>query len=147
MNGPTQSVVRGRVEVRLAGSSEWGTVCDDHFDLRDAKVVCRMLNHTAADRVFRPAFEYGVVSDDMSIWLDNLKCRGTESSLMECRHRGWGMSNCGHNEDVGVVCKNDSIPTAAPNGKLFHCAYCKPVFGYMWHIRLWIVYVIYLSVL
>lgn len=115
MNGHTQSVLEGRVEVRFPGG-EWGTICDDHFDLRDANVVCRMLNHTVADRMFSPAYEYGVVSDDVNTWLDNLKCRGDENSLMECRHRGWGISNCGHFEDVGVVCKNDSIPTL--NGKL-----------------------------
>ena len=75
MNGPTQSVLEGRVEVRFPGG-EWGTICDDHFDLRDANVVCRMLNHTVADRMFSPAYEYGVVSDDVNTWLDNLKCRG-----------------------------------------------------------------------
>ena len=123
MKGNTQSVLEGRVEVRLAGSSEWGTICADHFDLRDAKVVCRMLKHPGADRVFQPAFEYDVVSDDVSIWLDNLKCRGTENSLMECRHRGWGLNNCGHYEDVGVVCKNDSILTASPNGMLSKTCY------------------------
>ena len=122
MKGNIQSNLEGRVEVRLAGNSKWGTVCDDHFDLRDAKVVCRMLNHTGADRVFRPASEYDEVSDDVNIWLDNLKCRGTENSLMECRHRGWGISNCNHYEDVGVVCKNDSIPTAA-NGMLCKTCY------------------------
>ena len=117
MDGDRQSVLKGRVEVRLPGSGEWGTICNDHFDLRDANVVCRMLNHTAADRIFSPALQYGVVRDNVSIWLDNLKCRGDEQALMECKHRGWGLSNCGHFEDVGVACRNDSIPTVAPNGR------------------------------
>lgn len=108
-------VLSGRVEVRMPGN-KWGTVCDDHFDLRDAHVVCRMLNHTEAVGYFRSANYYGVVNASVSIWLDNLKCRGTENSLMECRHRGWGQNNCGHYEDVGVICKNDSIIT--PNGRL-----------------------------
>ena len=113
MKGNNQSVLEGRVEVRLSGN--WGTICDDHFGLRDAEVVCRMLNHSGAERYFYAASAYDVVGDDVNIWLDNLKCRGDENSLMECRPRGWGINNCGHNEDVGVVCKNDSV---APTGML-----------------------------
>lgn len=38
------------------------------------------------------------------IWFDNVKCRGNESTLFECAHRGIGTHNCNHTEDVGVVC-------------------------------------------
>ena len=38
------------------------------------------------------------------IVLDDVQCTGSEDSLLNCTHAGIGNSNCGHNEDAGVVC-------------------------------------------
>ena len=41
-------------------------------------------------------------------WLDNVQCTGSELSLAECRHRGWGIHNCAHREDVSIICSPHS---------------------------------------
>ena len=38
------------------------------------------------------------------IFLDNVVCGGTESSLLECRTNPISQHNCDHSEDAGVRC-------------------------------------------
>lgn len=87
---------RGRVEVLYNG--QWGTVCDDNFDTVDGTVVCKMLGYQRASNTYRPPSGSG------RIWLDELRCKGTETDLFQCPHAGVGTSDCGHTEDVGVAC-------------------------------------------
>ena len=40
----------GRLEIYLGG--QWGTVCNDYFDMDDAMVVCRQLKYKSAVAVY-----------------------------------------------------------------------------------------------
>ncbi|CAG5876785.1 unnamed protein product [Menidia menidia] len=89
----------GRIEIYL--NSEWGTVCDDAWDLPDAQVVCRQAGCGEAATAWGEAY-FGPGAG--TILLDNLKCNGAEASLQECSHISWDVHNCDHSEDAGVTC-------------------------------------------
>ena len=39
-----------------------------------------------------------------SIWLDNVRCSGSETRLLSCPANSVGSHNCVHSEDAGVIC-------------------------------------------
>ena len=89
----------GTVEVLY--KRNWGTVCDTSWDIRDANVTCRQLGFKGAEAApLRSAF--GLRSGRS--WMDQVQCKGNESSLSECPHIGWGITDCNRNALASAVC-------------------------------------------
>uniref|UniRef100_A0A8B9CQN5 Soluble scavenger receptor cysteine-rich domain-containing protein SSC5D n=1 Tax=Anser brachyrhynchus TaxID=132585 RepID=A0A8B9CQN5_9AVES len=94
----------GRVEVFY--NNEWGTVCDDNWDVSDATVVCRQLGcGTALSAPGSARFGWG----SGRIWLDEVNCTGEENDISQCKAKTWGVHNCHHGEDAGVVCSGETL--------------------------------------
>ncbi|KAK3755957.1 hypothetical protein QZH41_010897 [Actinostola sp. cb2023] len=107
--GATGSGVAGIVRVYHNG--QWGTVCHRGWDMNDAKVACRQLGFTKAVGYWY----YGRGSG--KLWLNNMQCSGSETSLHRCTHNGWGnvYSYCNsHTRDVGVVCSSWHLQCQIP---------------------------------
>jgi len=78
----------------------WGTVCDDGWSSIDGSVACRQLGRSFVRISTSTHFGLGIGT----IWLDNLRCTGSERRLIDCVHNGFGIHDCGHTEDAGLVC-------------------------------------------
>lgn len=96
----------GRVEVYH--NKRWGTVCSnywfgDSFDIKAATVVCKELGYEGAELVVPCCEVFGKGTGH--IWLDRVKCLGTEPSITMCPHSGWGKTYCSHDSDIAVICK------------------------------------------
>ncbi|XP_037767370.1 scavenger receptor cysteine-rich type 1 protein M130 isoform X1 [Chelonia mydas] len=89
----------GRVEVKH--NNQWGTVCDDRWDMEDAEVVCKQLGCGSAVSAHVWA-HFGQGSGPT--WLIVVDCDGDESALWDCKHPGWGIITCSHSADTGVIC-------------------------------------------
>jgi hypothetical protein len=99
-SGPAEEVLArnssGYLELYYMG--EWRPVCDDSFDMADANVACRMLGYSTAS-----SFRTVTGTTDL-FWLDELRCTGSESSLVDCARSEWGVEDCSSTESVQVVC-------------------------------------------
>ena len=40
------------------------------------------------------------------IWLDNLSCTSTATTLNQCSHSGFGFHDCTHSEDFAISCES-----------------------------------------
>jgi len=100
---------------------KWGTVCDDQwgnnrYGESNAQVACGMLG-------LRGGVSIGnnVTNGKGKIWLDEVKCVGNETTLMDCNRNRVGRHNCRHSEDVGVSCVEptaSSLASALPGIRL-----------------------------
>ena len=121
----------GRLEVCI--NNAWGTVCNTLFGREDAEVVCEQLDgfQRGGTYVLQSSFHlcmnlnglicvYDAGAVTLSgaqfstsvnpIFLDQVVCSGTETSLLDCRRSVvLGLPTCDHSQDVGVRCRGKAL--------------------------------------
>ena len=95
-----QSGDEGRLEVKHA--NEWGTVCNDGWTAANTDVVCRSLGYESAGSGTSTTFQAALVTS--RVWLENVRCRGSEGSIQDCRRSEFGQTDCLHSADIGIAC-------------------------------------------
>jgi serine protease 12 (motopsin) len=79
---------------------QWGYVCNDRWDDRDATVVCRQLGQPTGKK---HDGMYGWHTSPVT-WMNKVACSGAENLLDECSFKGWGVYGCDATKDAYVCC-------------------------------------------
>ena len=74
-------------------------ICDDGWNSQAAHVACRQMGFARALNG-----SDGIQADTDVFFLDQVKCIGNETSLLECDHVDQQNENCNSNEAAGVIC-------------------------------------------
>ncbi|XP_071027712.1 uncharacterized protein [Oncorhynchus clarkii lewisi] len=96
----------GTVEILYEG--QWGRVCGQKWDVDDANVVCGQLGCGRAVSA-QGSVHLGQGSGGRPTWLDDVGCKGSESSLTECSHGGLKHHDCLQSQDAKVVCSGEEV--------------------------------------
>ncbi|XP_048379655.1 deleted in malignant brain tumors 1 protein-like isoform X2 [Stegostoma tigrinum] len=97
MNGTDKC--SGRVEVYYNNS--WKAICDNGWDIDDANVVCRQLGCGQA-RSAPGGAHFGMEPGDF--WSYTVKCKGTESNLIQCQATSMEGDHCSLGYTASVIC-------------------------------------------
>ncbi|XP_062961926.1 CD5 antigen-like [Cynocephalus volans] len=104
----------GRVEIDWNG--QWGTVCDDGWDINDVAVLCRELGCGAAKGtpsgiLYKPSKE-----KEQKVLIQQVNCNGMEDTLDECEPSD--VFDCQYDESAGASCENpESVRLADGPGR------------------------------
>ena len=98
-------MVRLSVVSHLLFLQQW-VLCFVHFSLLSFSAVHNDLDSNVCRDV---GMEVPNVYNDLRnatlpIWLDDVRCNGSETRIADCSHGLWGRHNCGHSEDVAISC-------------------------------------------
>ncbi|XP_034613679.1 scavenger receptor cysteine-rich domain-containing protein SCART1-like [Trachemys scripta elegans] len=89
----------GRVKVRRGDT--WATICDAHFDLKAASVICNGLQCGTALSIPGGA-HFG--EGHGPIWPEEFHCVGNESHHVYCPRKSHGSQTCSHANDASAIC-------------------------------------------
>lgn len=100
----------GRIEVRVEGArEEWRTVCADGLNQAAADVICKEVHYDKAI-MLAPSFFGSLTISQVSKYITDIKCKGTEASITECditteKH---GICSIAHYNYASVLCVKNS---------------------------------------
>ena len=91
--------------VQVEHEGKWGYICPTKWTRANSYVLCGHLGFPNAEE------SYAVIIQDEEpvYWLDQVKCKGLESSIVSCDHAGWGPHQCEGDIALRIKCVRRKI--------------------------------------
>ncbi len=72
--------------------------------IRSSHDVLLLLVHAVCYTKLRLSYRFSQALSSTRTWLDELRCSGTESRLINCPANAIGVEDCSHSEDIALSC-------------------------------------------
>ena len=93
-------ISEGVVQVEHEGT--WGYICPSQWTQFNSHVLCGQLGFPDAEEL--ESHTKTIQDLEPVYWLDQVTCRGWESSIVSCDHSGWGPKQCEEGGAVRIEC-------------------------------------------
>ncbi|EGV98565.1 Scavenger receptor cysteine-rich type 1 protein M130 [Cricetulus griseus] len=104
-----KSSCEGRVEIKVLGA--WGPLCNSHWDIEDAHVLCQQLKCGVALSTPGGA-HFGKGAGQ--VWRHMFHCTGTEQHMGDCLVTALGAPVCSEGQVASVICSGNQSQILQP---------------------------------
>lgn len=103
--------------MEILNNGTWGTICDDHFDLINANVICKELGYAGA--VNKKVVTDTEAHSQTKVIINELHC-DPDDYFWQCSHHNFGQPICDHSEDVKISCTSGNASYYYETINCFH---------------------------
>lgn len=106
--GPVKDsyISEGIVQVEHRG--KWGYVCPSTWISVNSYVLCGQLGFPNSEQV--ESYSETIQEAEPFYWLDEVTCKGWESSIVSCDHAGWTRHQCEGKKALKIKCTRKEKP-------------------------------------
>ena len=93
-------ISEGIVQVEHEG--KWGYICPSNWTPVNSYVLCGQLGFPNTEEL--ESYSETIQDVESVYWLDQVTCKGWESSIVSCDHSGWGRHQCDDSRVLKIKC-------------------------------------------
>ena len=107
LQGPVVDDYISEGVVQVEHEGEWGYICPSQWTQLNSFVLCGQLGFPNAEK--NGSYTETIQDLEPVYWLDQVTCKGWESSIVSCDHAGWIHHKCEIGGALRIKCARKNI--------------------------------------